>query len=79
MFNNQLNERKTFKYPPFHRLIKITLKHKEDKILNEAANYLSELLRKSFGKRILGPEFPIVSRVKSLFLKDILLKIQSKN
>jgi len=78
MFNNQLRERNTFKYPPFYRLIKITLKHKEDKLLNEAAGFLAELLRKTFGKRILGPEYPIVSRVKSLFLKDILLKIEKE-
>ena len=78
MFNNQLRERNTFKYPPFYRLIKITLKHKEDKLLNEAAGFLAEQLRKTFGKRILGPEYPIVSRVKSLFLKDILLKIEKE-
>ena len=78
MFNNQLRERNTFKYPPFYRLIKITLKHKEDKLLNEAAGFLAEQLRKTFGKRILGPEYPIVSRVKNLFLKDILLKIEKE-
>ena len=78
MFNNQLKERKTFKYPPFHRLIKVTLKHINPDLLNEASTYLANQMKKAFAKRVLGPEFPIVSRVKTLYLKDILLKIEKE-
>jgi len=76
MFNSQIIERKTFKYPPFYRLIKITLKHKDADILNKAATDFSNTLRKVFEKRVLGPEFPMVSKIKNMFLKDILLKIE---
>ena len=78
MFNSQIIERKTFKYPPFFRLIKITLKHKDADILNKAAAEFATTLRKAFEKRVLGPEFPMVSRVKNMYLKDILLKIEKE-
>ncbi len=78
MFNSQLKERKTFKYPPFYRLIKITVKHKDANFLNEAASHLCKELTKTFGKRVLGPEYPMVSRVKSLYLKELLLKIEKE-
>ncbi|MEI6694580.1 MAG: primosomal protein N' [Bacteroidota bacterium] len=78
MFNSQISERKNFRYPPFYRLIKITLKHKDADILNKAATEFSTELRKIFGKRVLGPEFPIVSRVKNMYLKDILIKIEKE-
>ncbi len=76
MFNKQLIERKQFKYPPFYRLIKFTLKHKDANILNKAALELSNNLRIVFGKRVLGPEYPLVSRIKNMYLKDILLKTE---
>ncbi len=76
MFNNQLIERKQFKYPPFYRLIKFTLKHKDPNILNTAAAELSQSLRFVFDKRVLGPEYPLVSRIKNMYLKDILLKLE---
>ena len=76
MFNRQIIDRKQFKYPPFFRLIKFTLKHKDPEILNKAALELSLLLRSVFDKRVLGPEFPLVSRVKNMYLKDILLKLE---
>ncbi|MFZ4412659.1 MAG: replication restart helicase PriA [Bacteroidales bacterium] len=78
MFNSQISERKNFRYPPFYRLIKITLKHKDADILNKAAAEFSTDLRKIFGKSVLGPEFPIVSRVKNMYLKDILIKIEKE-
>jgi primosomal protein N' (replication factor Y) len=76
MYKTQITERNSFKYPPFYRLIKITLKHKETDTLNEASAYLAKTLRKTFGNRVLGPEFPLVSRIKNFYLKDILIKIE---
>ncbi len=76
MFNSQISERKTFKYPPYFRLIKITLKHKESDILNKAATEFATTLRKAFDKRVLGPEFPMVSKIKNMYLKDILIKVE---
>ena len=69
-------ERRNFNYPPFFRLVEIRLKYKEYKLLNEAADVLAGMLRDDFGKRILGPEYPIVSRIRNLFIKTILVKIE---
>ncbi len=76
MFESQLAERKRYNYPPFNRLIQVTLKHAQSELLNEAAAELAKTLRKKFGKRVLGPEFPQVTRIKNLFLKNILIKLE---
>ena len=74
MFNTQMAERQQFNYPPVCRLIKLTLKYKEEELLNEAGFYLADLLRKAFPGMVLGPEFPLVSRIQTFYLKDIWLK-----
>jgi len=76
MYSSQILERRNFKYPPFYRIVKLTLQHKNEEILNKAANELAVILRQSFGKRVLGPEYPSVSRVRNYFLKNILLKFE---
>ena len=76
MYNSQIMERRNFKYPPFFRIVKLTLQHKDEEILNKAASEFALTLRQSFGKRVLGPEFPSVSRVRNYYLKNILLKFE---
>ncbi len=76
MYREELADRKNFQYPPFYRLIEITLKHKDADALNHSAEQLAEQMRKAFGKRVLGPEFPSVSRVRNFYLKTILLKLE---
>ena len=78
MYTYELTERKNFNYPPFVRFIELTLKHRDLNLLNEAAALFSVALRKAFGKRVLGPEFPIVSKIKNLYLKTVLLKIEKE-
>jgi primosomal protein N' (replication factor Y) len=70
----QLEHRKQFHYPPYSRLVQITLKHKSPETLTDAANQLADRLRKLFAKKIFGPEYPVVSRIKNLYLKNILIK-----
>ena len=79
MYTNQLLDRKTFNYPPFFRLIEITVIHKEINLVNEGSKYVAERLRHHFGKRVLGPEFPMVSRMRNLYHKTILLKIERES
>lgn len=74
MYTTQIAERKQFFYPPICRLIKLTLKHKDEKLLNEASQALVNELVKAFPNRVLGPEFPLISRIQTYFLKDIWLK-----
>lgn len=78
MFKEQLYEREQYKYPPSNRIIKITFKHKEYNKLNEAAEWFSKALRNAFGGNVLGPEFPPVARIRNQYLKNILVKIDSK-
>jgi primosomal protein N' (replication factor Y) len=76
MYRSQLAERQQYKYPPFYRIIRIQLQHKDNQFLYSAANEFAAELRKKLGKRVLGPEYPIVSRIKNLYLKNILIKIE---
>jgi primosomal protein N' (replication factor Y) len=79
MYNSQLSERRLFNYPPFYKLIQITVSHRSSATTNQAARDLAIALRKSFGENVLGPEYPVVSRVKNKYLKNILLKIDNKS
>ena len=78
MYRTQLEERKNFGYPPFTRLIQLTLKHKDKILLDQAADEMAILLRKSFGTRVYGPEYPIISRINNWYQKNILLKIEKQ-
>lgn len=75
MFKEQLQERRDFKYPPFFRIIKVTLKHKDYNKVEDASHWLAKSLRQIFKTNVLGPEFPPVSRVRNQYLKNILIKI----
>jgi primosomal protein N' (replication factor Y) (superfamily II helicase) len=75
MCNLQLVQRRQFNYPPYCKLIRITLKHYNSEALNAAATYLAHNIRLLFPKKVYGPEYPVVSRIKNLYLKNILLKL----
>ncbi|NKI32602.1 replication restart helicase PriA [Croceivirga thetidis] len=75
MFEEQLYEREQFKYPPSLKIIKLTLKAKDFNRLNEASSWLAQSLRNVFGNLVLGPESPVISRIRREYLKNILLKI----
>ncbi|MGD0581982.1 MAG: primosomal protein N' [Bacteroidales bacterium] len=76
MYESQLEERKLFIYPPFCRLVRIVLKHRDKSKLNEFCSVLGDDLKKIFGARVLGPEFPPVSRIQSWYIKNILIKVE---
>jgi primosomal protein N' (replication factor Y) len=76
MYHSQINERRVFRYPPFYRLIDITLKHRESELLNDAAARYAAMLREVFGTRVIGPEYPNVSRIRGLFIKKIMLRFE---
>ncbi|MFT6730991.1 MAG: primosomal protein N' (replication factor Y), partial [Glaciecola sp.] len=78
MFEEQLEERRAFKYPPVFRMIKITLKHKDYQKVDVGADWYAKSLRTVFGKHVLGPEFPPVARIRNQYLKHILVKIPQK-
>jgi len=79
MYKEQMEERKDFHYPPFTRLIEITLSQKNNDDLDAVSPDLAIELKKRFGdERVLGPEYPIVSKVNNYFLKTILLKVEKE-
>lgn len=77
-FKHEMQERKKFGYPPFSKVINIYLKNRDDNALTEVAVRYSSLLRQVFGKRVLGPEAPMVARVKNLYIRQIVLKMENE-
>lgn len=75
-YENEIIERENYFYPPFYKLIRLTLKHKEESIVEKAAFELANSLHETFKERVLGPEFPIIKRIQNQFLKEIILKIE---
>lgn len=78
MFNEQMNERYNFKYPPIFKQVKITLKHKDYNRVEHASIWFAKSLRQVFGDYVLGPESPPISRIRNQFHKNILVKIPKK-
>ena len=76
MYRRELRERKQFFYPPYVRLIKITLKHVDKDLVGEAANTLVGELRKKLGNGVSRPQTPLIPRVKNQYLMDIWVKVR---
>lgn len=77
LFKEELQERQDFNYPPFSRLIKLTVRHTDRAISHQAAERLAAELIDALGSsRVLGPEEPLVERIRNQFLFDILIKIE---
>ena len=83
MYQYQIEERQGFRYPPFVQMIKITLKHSDFNRINEGAAWLANALRETFANgseiEVLGPEFPLISRIRNEYIKEILLKLPLRN
>jgi primosomal protein N' (replication factor Y) len=77
MFATQIAERRQFHYPPFVRLAQISIRHKDADKTQQAAVFLAKIMRQTFGSRVLGPNDPAVARVQNLYIKQILLKIET--
>ena len=75
MFNEQMNDRYNFKYPPVYKQIKVTLKHKDYNRVETASIWYAKSLRQVFKENILGPEAPPIARIRNQFHKNILVKI----
>lgn len=76
LYMTEMTERKSFKYPPFYRIINLDIKHKNADILYNQAEYLATELRKNFGDRVIGPEVPLVSRIRNYYIKSVMLKFE---
>ncbi|GAA3613032.1 primosomal protein N' [Flavivirga amylovorans] len=79
MFNEQMNDRYNYKYPPIYKQIKITLKHKDYNRVDSASIWLAKSLKQFFKDHVLGPESPPISRIRNQFHKNILIKIPKEH
>ncbi|MEZ4875876.1 MAG: primosomal protein N' [Flavobacteriaceae bacterium] len=75
MYTEQTEERYQFKYPPYYRLIKITIRHRNFSVMEKASHWLAEVLKISLKENVLGPVSPPVGRVRNEFISNILVKI----
>ncbi len=75
MFKEQIYERQIFNYPPYYRLIKITLKHKDFEKVKESAQWLYQVLSQNMKIPVLGPEEPMINRIRNEYLRTILIKL----
>jgi primosomal protein N' (replication factor Y) len=76
MYLQELLERRNFSYPPYTKLIQITLKHKDPTQLEGSSSELALALRQVFSTRVIGPEYPLVRRIQNLYIKNIRIKIE---
>lgn len=78
MVDGQLAERQMFHYPPYYRLVYVYLKNRNETLLDLMAQTMAAKLRAIFGNRVLGPDKPPVARVQTLFIRKIVVKIETK-
>ncbi|MEL7585464.1 MAG: primosomal protein N' [Prolixibacteraceae bacterium] len=79
LFNDQMQERRLFRYPPFYRLVRIVMKHRERERLDNGAKRLAQVLQKIFKGNLLGPEYPVIGRIQNWYQKEIWIKLERNN
>lgn len=77
LYADQCEERAAFLYPPFAHLVYVYLKHRDAATIDHLATDLVALLRRVFGPRILGPDTPPVGRIKLLYIRKIVIKLEA--
>lgn len=77
MSRTQLEERSLFGYPPFTRIIRLSVRHRDLDELNVSAARFAESLRRQLGSHVLGPEFPVIMQVQKWYIKTIMIKVES--
>jgi primosomal protein N' (replication factor Y) len=75
-YETEIQERKLFFYPPYYKMIHLTLRNMDERKLNAAAQNLTDKLRVVFKERVVGPEFPVIKRIQNFFIKEIKIKIE---
>ena len=82
MLNQQLKERIEYHYPPYYRLIRMVIKHRDVEKVRIASKWIFNVLNQSYKGEILGPVFPPIARLRNRYHMQILIKIgkdQSRN
>lgn len=76
-FEDLLDERRAFQYPPFNHLVYVFLKHRYEQVANTASTEMGIRLRQWFGSRVLGPDKPAIAKVKSMHIRKLVLKLEN--
>lgn len=77
VYETEIQERENFHYPPFSKLIKIILKHPEREAVYAAAFDLGRKMKIKYGtKRVLGPETPMIEKIRNQYAREILIKLE---
>lgn len=76
-YQDLLEERRAFRYPPFYHLVYVFLKHKHEQVCHQASMELGQTLRSWFGDRVLGPDKPAVAKVKTMNIRKIVIKLEN--
>jgi primosomal protein N' (replication factor Y) (superfamily II helicase) len=74
-YQEEIEGRKRFFYPPFSRIIQITLRHKTNNIVRDAAIAFAEKMKAGFGNYFVGPAQPVVNRIRNQYLMEIMFKL----
>jgi len=75
-YQRELADRQQHNYPPFSRLIEITVRHIDKKISRDLAHQLSEAIKQNISSiKVLGPGEPMIAKIRNQYLMSILLKI----
>lgn len=75
-YETEVQERQSFFYPPYYKIIDLSLRNTDEIKLNVSAQSLADKLRPVFKERIIGPEFPIIKRIQNFYIKEIKIKIE---
>ena len=75
MYKEQVYDRQIYKYPPYFRIIKLTLKQRDYDKLKEGAMWLYQVLSQNLNMPVLGPEEPVISRIRNEYIRTIIIKI----
>lgn len=78
-FTVQMQERHTFRYPPYCRMTTLTLKHRDNNLLTRASDYLANRLRNNEIFEVLGAESPPISKINNTFIRNIIIKTDAKH
>ena len=76
LYKDLIAERQAFRYPPYHHLVYVFLKHRQETTVHTAAIELGSRLRQWFGGRVLGPDKPSVAKVKQQNIRKLVLKLE---
>jgi primosomal protein N' (replication factor Y) len=76
MYKQELYERKNYQYPPFFRMIRLTVRHKDETRVDKASLKLTQKMQEKLGNRVLGPEYGSIKRIRNLYNKMIIVKFE---